>query len=280
VTSDPAPLSLLLGPHAPELLSVALAGYGSRLRSLRVVTVGVQPGGATVVQYAADVERANGACTRETLAATTGDRIPPGAAVLAGHGVRVGVWRWPQDPALPALATAADPVRLATALQAAGLRRDGVPQVRMRAYRPGRRAVLEVSGGGPRLYVKVVRPGVVAALRERHELLAAHVPVPRPLATTDDGMLVLSECAGTSMRSQLASDLAAPPPADLDALLDALPPALLDMPRRSTHLERVPHFAAVLAATAVTGEAERALLDGVAAALAAADPGTHPDVAR
>jgi Phosphotransferase enzyme family len=276
VTSDPAPLSLLLGPDAPELLSVALDGYGSRLRSLRVVTVGVQPGGATVVQYAADVERADGTCTRETLAATTGDRIPPGAAVLAGHSVRVGVWRWPQDPSLPALATAADPVRLATALQAAGLRRDVVPQVRMRAYRPGRRAVLEVSGGGPRLYVKVVRPKAVAALRERHELLAPHVPVPRPLATTGDGMLVLTECQGTALRARLARDLPVPPPADLDALLDALPSPLLDLPRRPTHLERVPHFAAVLAGT---GAAERTRLDPLATTLAAADPGAHPEVA-
>jgi hypothetical protein len=274
-----APLLLLLGPEAPNLLATALTSYGSRLRALRAVTVGVQPSGATVVQYAADVERADGTCTRETLAATTGDRIPEGAAVLEGHGVRVGVWRWPQDPALPALARAADPARLTAALRAAGLRRDDVPQVRMRAYRPGRRAVLEVSGGGPRLYVKVVRPRAATALRERHELLAAHVPVPRPLATTDDGLLVLSECAGTSMRSQLANDLPLPPPADLDALLDALPPALLDMPCRSTHLERVPHFAAVLAATAVTEEAEHALLDGVAATLVAADPGAHPHVA-
>jgi hypothetical protein len=45
----PAPLSLLLGPEAPELLAAALAGCRSRLRTLRVVTVGVQPGGATVV---------------------------------------------------------------------------------------------------------------------------------------------------------------------------------------------------------------------------------------
>ncbi len=231
------------------------------------------------MQYAADVERSDGTRTRETLAATTGDRIPDGAAVLAGHGVQVGVWRWPQDPALPALATAADPVRVSEALQTAGLARDGVPRVRMRSYRPGRRAVLEVEGGGPRLYVKVVRPKAVTALRARHELLAEHVPVPRPLAATADGMLVLSECPGTSLRSQLTRDLPAPPPADLDALLDFLPPALLDLPRRRTHLERVPHFTAVLAGTAVTGKAERAQLDALAATLAQADPGTHPEVA-
>jgi hypothetical protein len=273
------PLSLLLGAEAAELLAVALEGYGSRLRELRVVTVGVQPSGATVVQYAADVQRADGSITRETLAATTGDRIPEGAAVLAGHGVEVGVWRWPQDPALPALATATDPVRLSAALRAAGLARGPVTRIRMRAYRPGRRAVLEVEGGGPRLYVKVVRPRAVAALRERHDLLTSYVPVPRPLAATADGMLVLTECPGASLRSRLSRDLPVPAPADLDELLGALPLALLDLPRRPTHLERVPHFTAVLAATAVTGEAERARLDALSATLAQADPGTHPDVA-
>jgi Ser/Thr protein kinase RdoA (MazF antagonist) len=35
----------------------------------------------------------------------------------------------------------------------------------------------------------------------------------------------------------------------------------------------------VLAATAVTGDADRARLDALAATLAQADPGTHPDVA-
>jgi aminoglycoside phosphotransferase len=277
--SWPTPLSLLLGAEAPELLAVALEGYRSRLRAVRVVTVGVQPSGSTVVQYAADVERADGSRTRETLAATTGDRIPEGAAVLAGHGVRVGVWRWPQDPALPALATATDPVRLSAALRDAGLPRDGITRIRTRAYRPGRRAVLEVEGGGPRLYVKVVRPRAVGALRDRHDLLASHVPVPRALAATSDGMLVLDECPGGSLRSHLSRDLPVPSPADLDELLGELPSALLDLPRRRSHLERVPHFAAVLTATAVTGEAERSRLDTLATRLAQADPGTHPDVA-
>jgi hypothetical protein len=277
--SWPTSLSLLLGAEAPELLAVALEGYRSRLRAVRVVTVGVQPSGTTVVQYAADVERADGSRTRETLAATTGDRIPEGAAVLAGHGVRVGVWRWPQDPALPALATATDPVRLSAALRDAGLARDAISRIRLRAYRPGRRAVLEVEGGGPRLYVKVVRPRAVTVLRDRHDVLASYVPVPRALAATADGMLVLDERPGASLRSHLSRDLPVPSPADLDDLLGTLPPALLDLPRRRSHLERVPHFTAVLAATAVTGHAERARLDALATRLARADPGAQPDVA-
>ncbi|OLT03802.1 hypothetical protein BJF90_03850 [Pseudonocardia sp. CNS-004] len=276
--SLPATLSLLLGAEARELLATAVGGYRSRLRAVRAVTVGVQPNGSVVVQYAADVERADGTRSRETLAATTGDRIPDGAAVLAGHGVQVGVWRWPQDPVLPALATAADPVRLSEALQAAGLPRDDVLRVRMRAYRPGRRAVLEVEGCGSRLFVKVVRPKAVAALRERHHLMSPHLPVPHPLASTADGLLVLSECPGASLRSRLSRGLPVPPPVDLDGLLDALPPAIVRQPRRRSHLERVPHFTAVLAATAVTDETERARLDGLADTLARTDPGSHPDV--
>jgi aminoglycoside phosphotransferase len=268
----------LLGAETPELLAVALGGHRSRLRAFRVVTVAVQPGGSAVVQYAADVERADGSLTRETLAATTGDRIPEGAAVLAGHGVRVGVWRWPQDPALPALATASDPARLSAALRAAGLPRADIARVRVRAYRPGRRAVLEVEGGGPRLFVKVVRPRAVTQLHERHQLLAPHVPVPHPLAVTADGMLVLSECPGASMRSRLSRNMPVPAPADLDGLLDALPAAAVRLQRRRSHLDRVPHFTAVLAATAISDETERARLDALADTLARADPGSHPDV--
>lgn len=276
--SWPAPLSLLLGPEAPEMLAVALDGYRARLRTLRVVGVGVQPGGSTVVQYAAAVERADGTSSQEALAATTGDRIPAGATVLAGHGVAVGVWRWPQDPALPALATAADPARLVAALRTAGLRREADLRIRKRSYRPGRRAVLEVTGGGPPLFLKVVRPGAVAELRRRLDLLAGHVPVPPVLAATPDGLLVLRACPGASLRSQLGGDRPLPTPADLEALLDALPAGLLDLPRRTTHRERVPHFAAVLARTALTGEAERSRLAALATALAAEDPGGHADV--
>ena len=74
-------------------------------------------GAAVVVMYVAEVRRADGTCTTEFLGATTGSRIPSGAAVVAGEyrgePVEVGIWAWPRDPALPALPTASDPVRLA-----------------------------------------------------------------------------------------------------------------------------------------------------------------------
>jgi phosphotransferase family enzyme len=277
------PLALLLGPDAPAVLATALDGHRARLHALRVATVAVQPTGAAVVQYRADVERADGRRTTETLAATTGGRIPAGAAVLGGEHdgrpVEVGVWRWPQDPALPALAAAADPDLLVEALRAAGVPRTGRPSVRVRAYRPGRRAVLQVDGGGPRLYLKVVRPAAVAALVARHGLLSGPLPVPPVLAATADGLVVLPEQPGTPVRALLDGAGPLPAPADLDTLLDALPPALVDLPARPGHLRRVRHFADVLALTAVTAPDDRAALDALVGALADADPddqGTVP----
>ncbi|WP_252441281.1 phosphotransferase [Pseudonocardia humida] len=277
-----APLTLLLGPEAPAVLATALDGYRGRLHALRVASVAVQPTGAAVVQYRADVERADGSRTAETLAATTGGRIPSGAAVLSGEHdgrpVEVGVWRWPQDPALPALAAATDPDRLRDALAAAGLPRTGPPRVRVRAYRPGRRAVLQVDGGGPRLYLKVVRPAAVDALVARHGLLAGPAPVPPVLAATADGLVVLPEQPGTPVRALLGGGAPLPSPADLDALLDALPPALAGLPSRPGHLGRVRHFTDVLALTAVTAPAEREALDALAAALEATDAGAPATV--
>jgi Phosphotransferase enzyme family len=274
----PGALSLLLGPDAPELLAVAVSAHGGRLRRLRAASVGVQPTGAAVVQYEAQVERADRTLTRETLAAATGDHIPEGAALLQGGGTVVGVWRRPQDPALPALDAAAEPHRLATTLRAAGLCRTGLPEVRVRAYRPGRRAVLEISDAGRRLYAKVVRPSAAAALRARHDLLAEHLPVPRLLAATPDGLLVMPELPGTPVRVMLGRDVPPPGPAALTGLLDALPGALLAFPRRRTHLQRVRHFAGVLALTAVTTREDRDRLDALEAALTATAPGTEPVV--
>ena len=106
----PPSLQLLLGEAASDVWTTVLDAAGGRLRALRVTSAGLQPDGAAMVQYAAEVGWDDGRVTREVLAATTGARIPPGAAVLEGETdggvVRVGLWRWPLDPALPGLAWA------------------------------------------------------------------------------------------------------------------------------------------------------------------------------
>jgi hypothetical protein len=81
----PPSLQLLLGEAAGDIWTTVLDTAGGRLRGLRVTSTTLQPDGAAVVQYAAEVGWAEGRTTREVLAATTGARIPPGAAVLEGE---------------------------------------------------------------------------------------------------------------------------------------------------------------------------------------------------
>jgi hypothetical protein len=244
-------LDLLLGPRAADVLAAAIAEYGGRLENLRPANADVRPNGAAVITYWAELFRADGARTREILAATTGSRIPAGAAVLAGeHGgepVEVGIWRWPQDPALPALATANDPVLLAAMFRDLGISTASVLDVRARAYRPAQRAVLEVYDGRQRWFVKVVRPSTVSDLRTRHELTSPHLPVPPVLASTPEGMVVLPEARGTSLRTLIVDGAdALPSPAALESTLDVLPAELLALPAHQSHLQRVEHYAGVL----------------------------------
>ncbi|WP_264062106.1 hypothetical protein, partial [Mycolicibacterium hippocampi] len=158
-----------------------------------------------------------------------------------GRTVAVGLWRWPHDPGLPGLAAATDPIRLEAVLTDAGLDPVGVLRSRVRGYRPLRRAVLEVTDGTHTWFVKVVPPAAVSALQRRHALAHPVVPAPAVLAATGDGVVVLAAVAGRPMRELFGPDRHAagpPPPADLEALLDALPEDLLDLPRQYSHPDR------------------------------------------
>lgn len=227
--SWPPSLQVLLGEPAPQLWGAVLGPLGGRLRTLTPSTVTLRPDAAATVRWSAAVDWTDGRTTAESLAATTGAEVPPGTAVVEGPGpdgrpVTVGLWRWPLDPALPGLAWAASAAATAIRLHTLGLDA-GSPRLRLRAYRPGRRAVVEVIAPAGRWFLKVVRPAALPGLVTRHEALAAVVPTPPVLAATDDGVVVLPALPGTPMRAALTGDPAAPPdPAALESLLDALPP--------------------------------------------------------
>ncbi len=280
----PPALRLLLGEDAVDLWDAALSPAGGRLTRLRPTGTSVQPGGAATVQYAAEVAWTDGRRSRESLAATTGARIPEGATVLEGGSdgevVRVGLWRWPLDPALPALAWASRAGATTDRLGALGLA-DGPLRLRLRAYRPGRRAVIEATSPTVSTFLKVVRPVAVGRLVERHAVLDGAVPVPPVLASTDDGVVVLPGLAGTPMRDLVAGDGAGlPDAATIDALLDALPEAAaLVVPagrsRPGDARGRVRAHAAVLGLVAPE---LRPRLDRLVAVLEDADPGEHEEV--
>ncbi len=286
-TADPAdePLALLTGPAADDLLRAALATSGGHLREWAATQVDHRPGASTTVAYRADVDWPGGRRS-VTLGASTGIRTvqsaTPGMLVLSDGRQQVAVWQFPSDPGLPALATALDEDAVRTLLASYGVHA-GPLRLALRTYRPRRRAVVEVTGSGIRLFLKVLRPSKVADLHLRHRLLhAAGVPVPRSLGWTDDGVLVLSALPGRDLRAVLREGGDGfPDPAEILALLDGLPAEVLDLPRRPSWSDNVEHYAAVVA-DAVPEHAARArrlgreIATGLAAAPVSAQP-THGD---
>ncbi|SEO96914.1 phosphotransferase family protein [Trujillonella endophytica] len=253
--SWPPSLQVLLGPPAADVWEPVLAPRSGRLLGLRASTVSLRADGSATVRYTAEVGWADGRTTRESLAAVTGSRIPPGAAVVEGQvgedgaTVTVGLWRWPDDPALPGLSWAASAARTAQRLATLGVG-TGPVRLRLRAYRPGRRAVVEVSGATGRWFLKVVRPAHAGALAARHAALSPAVPVPPVLAATDDGVLVLPALEGTPMRAALRDDPAAVPrPAELERLLDALPVVRGDRRAPADPVTRARSYATVVGLT-------------------------------
>lgn len=281
----PDALELLTGSDAADLLAAALATAGGELVSWRARQVDHRPGASTTVSYKARVRWADGE-RDETLGASTGLRgvsaCPPGVIALSDGEHQVAVWRFPLDPGLPGLAAACDPAAVSALLASFGVPEQPV-RLRVRAYRPRRRAVVEAWTPDARLFVKVLRPSKVAELHHRHRMLHdAGVPVPRSLGWSDDGLLVLQALHGDGLRQRLrAGGDQVPSGADLLALLDQMPDGVAELPRRAPWAENAGHYARVIA-DALPAEAQRAtqLAARIGAALdpEPCDAPTHGDL--
>ena len=238
-----AGLALLTGPDAERLLGEQL-GSGELL-DWRVRQVDHRPGSSTTVAYDATVRGRDGT-VRQVLGAST-------RAGCAGPEV----WRFPLDPALPALATATDEAAVRELLTSFGIAR-GPVRLDVRSYRPRRRAVVEVRAPRCRLFLKVLRPPAVQGLHQRHVLLrGAGLPVPRSLGWSAAGLLVLEALPGRSLRALLREGAAAPDAAAVVALLDRLPEQVCAFPRRASWTDSVAHYARITG-SALPEEAERA----------------------
>jgi hypothetical protein len=280
-------LDLLTGDSAAGLLDAAVATAGGELVDWRVRQVDHRPGSTTTVAYRATV-RWDGVERSETLGASVGrsrDGRKPGVVTLSDGDATVAVWRFPGDPALPALPRAFNPAAVEELLAGLGVGPEARahPELKVRAYRPTRRAVIEARARGARVFLKVLRPRKVADLHRRHDLLSrAGLPVPRPLGWSDDGLLVLSPLHGTEMRAAVRDGGRIPSPLEILDLLDRLPAEVRDLPRRPAWSESAEHYAGVIGA-ALPAEAGRAadLAGAVGARLAergtGADP-THGDL--
>lgn len=221
--------SRLHDPKVPELSSLLAADevpgplaavYGDELRSAVARQVTWWPGKSLSVKF-----RATGADDSERDVVAVAGRIPDGAMVVESDQGRVGVWEAPHDPVLTGLASAMDPDSVSAMLRSLGLASDDI-SLRVRAYRPTRRAVIEVrSGQSSPVFLKLVAPDVAEELHRAHRALSAELKVPNSLGVDRQrGIVVLERLPGATLRATFDDPArAVPSPETLDGLLTALP---------------------------------------------------------
>lgn len=179
-----------------------------------------------------------------------GDDDVPGTAVVTGPGGARRIWRYPEDPGLPALRTLALPEAARVVLD-----RLGVPArltaLTLASYRPGRRAVVQVSTDDGDLFVKVVPPASVSAVVARHRAwFAAGLPTPPVLATAREGLVVLGALAGRSAVEAVADADPARFAQSLAAVRARIAAVELDLPARPSPADRFDWYAERVAAVA------------------------------
>ena len=268
---EAASLALLTGPDAADVLAAVVATAGAEVTGHEVHLVEHRPGDGVTVGYRVHVRGPAGDAEEYVLVSSTRGRdVPedaPSLVRLEGPGGRLLAWRHPDDPALPGLGAACDPVALEDVLPGAG----PVTDLELVGYRPLRRAVVRAVRDGRTSWVKVLRPaagrGGAPDVVDRHaRLAAAGLPVPEVVSAATTGLVVLADLPGRPLVAAIGEDDARGlEVVDLVALLDALPADTLDLPRRAPWSERAAAYAAAVRAAAdqpdatVTGaEADRA----------------------
>ena len=283
---------LLTGPDAGDLLRAVVDRAGGSLGEWRLDHVDTEPERATTATFSAAVRWPEGPRV-ELFGASIRAGGPRGSDQRAeifddGHQ-QVAVWLHPDDPDLPALPDVSFPQSVAELLTTWGVVRGPLApadvHLRMLTYRPRRRAVVRAdlsgAGSGLTLFLKVLRPDAAAELAARHQqLLVAGVPVPEVVGTAP-GLVALLAAPGRPLSEQVYES--APPVSaeQLIQLLDALPPSVLQLPRRPPWSESLEYYAGIVART-VPDEAPRltslvpAILGGLGGAGDAEVP-THGD---
>ncbi|CAN5810964.1 hypothetical protein BH23ACT4_BH23ACT4_02600 [soil metagenome] len=212
----------LLTERVPAPLVAVIEAAGSRLTGLAAVQSSWWPGKQLTVRYRFTAD--GGLLEGDRQIVATAGRIPDGAAQVEGPDGDVGVWVVPNDPALPGLPSALDRVTVSSLVADMGIR-TSVNSMRFRAYRPGRRGVVEAVGSPHSLFLKVVRPKSAKSLHEKHRHLSAEMPVPDSLGYSRDlGVVVLPAIPGTDLRRAFRDDEAKlPDPSAVATMIDDLP---------------------------------------------------------
>jgi hypothetical protein len=205
---------------ATELLDAACAAAGLRLVTHRRRSVHRREGRSVSHVFEARAEGDDAARDVLLIAHVDSRELPDGAFVLERGATRVAVWRFPHDPFLPGLPSAVDLGRVRELLDGLAAA-PGQVSLHTRAYRPSRRAVVEVTVVGREatsrmLYLKVLSPRRAERLADQHRQLSGHVPVPEVLGVAPtQGIVALQALAGRTLREVLTSGGAVPDPGEL-----------------------------------------------------------------
>ncbi|PPG42127.1 phosphotransferase family protein [Pseudoclavibacter sp. RFBA6] len=196
---------------ARQVIEAVATGTGREVASVTLACA--EPSGDGVLA-GYDVELASLQGPDERIRLFIDTATNPAAASVAGESQQwttvqnpatreqVRVWRYPHDPALPALPATAFPDSARETAARFGAVGDG--QLEMLAYRPGRRAVLRLAGPEGTLFFKVVRPGHAEPLHRIHEELAgAGVAVPRSRGWSEAGLVALERMPGVPADSHV-----------------------------------------------------------------------------
>lgn len=245
--TDPAlpVLSDLLTDQVPGPLAAVAAAEGGTVSSSGVDRVTWWPGRSATVTWKSTIQGGSLA-GRATWVGTTLPAPPDAATIGAGEDT-VSIWRVPHDPFLPALSQLLQPEVAANVVNELG-GRIGEPRARLRSYRPTRRAVIEVTGQGPGVYLKLVPSRRLEALHRRHRALdGGRLPVPELLGLRPDrGILAMRGLAGAPLRTVLEASAGRLPHPDLIAGLPGTLPGCVGPGQVRSAIESLPRVADLL----------------------------------
>ncbi|HEX6299028.1 MAG TPA: aminoglycoside phosphotransferase family protein [Acidimicrobiia bacterium] len=228
----------------PEPVMALYADAGSSIRSITKIHATWRPGRSLTMRYR--IRAGDGPLNgSHDLLASVGDP-GQGALVVKGPGADISVWVLPDDPRLPGLRSALHVPTVQALLRDLGAEGD-VAFSRMRSYRPGRRAVVQVEAGGSSIFLKVVPPAEVEELHRKHRHLAGHLPIPDSLGLAPElGIVVLHSVSGVELRRALRDGAHPIPAARAIAGFVAKLPKPAPEWRSKSSLEMLPGVSALL----------------------------------
>lgn len=242
--------SFLVSDAAYSIVSAAIASLGWVLVDYQADTPFIRPGAGVSVGYFVTA-RATDRDFSTYLTAST-ENVSSDRAVLTftdPDGIikdPIYVWQFPNDPALPALADAAD---VAIMQEIWPDKKD--LQANIVVYRPTRRAVIEYSSAGETFgFAKIVRPHIGKDLIRRTRAVSqGKSPVPPIIYANDDGLVVSAKANGQPLSNAIAFDHERAI-ALFDVLaesLDRLPEAVAELDRHPSWTDRVENYASTAA---------------------------------